>query len=349
MKALLRIARSTRILLHASFLYGTFAILTAIFVFADRRFASTEVVPHIDYLFPRLAKDWLGKFSVVRVGMIAINMPEFDTKKNEFILNALVWFEFNPLHVSQDTIGNFSFEEGDILYRSEPQVVVKNDLLLVQYQIKVRFSSALAYHYFPFDDHSIFLILTNRSVSTDEVVFTSDSSALTFAKTFSLPGWRMNGYQVAFGQLSANTGQRRGAAMSVPAIRFGFDFDKMGLIWVITLILPLMIIFYLAMVVLLFARAGGDTGPVLMLSTIAVLLSYRFVIQTVQPSVGYLTVIDYLYLFDIIAALFAFLINAWARDAQTDSKLLHIMKGYAPPIMCLALLAIVSYALFFHF
>ena len=78
---------------------------------------------------------------------------------------------FDPSCVSLDTINKFSFKKGEVLSGSEPSLRVDGKNLRASYKIKVRFSSLLNYSLFPFDDHIVRIILENKYLSTNDVIY----------------------------------------------------------------------------------------------------------------------------------------------------------------------------------
>lgn len=58
----------------------------------------------------------------VKVGMHITDFLRFDTVRNDFMINAFIWFEFDPQQVKLETVEKFYFTKGDIVHKSDAMI-----------------------------------------------------------------------------------------------------------------------------------------------------------------------------------------------------------------------------------
>ncbi|MFC1841878.1 hypothetical protein ACFLYA_02290 [Candidatus Dependentiae bacterium] len=269
-------------------------VISVIFVIAFlakpiTTFISTDPEPQIEPISRKMGHVGYK----VEAGMHIENFHAFDLTKNNFVLNAIVWFKFNPAVLSLDTIEKFSFEKGDILSKSKPITKLVENKVLAQYRIKFKFTTNLDYRLFPFDNHRIFITLTNKSVSPKEMVFEASESGLTLSKNMLIPGWKEKYHKVTTGY-SESLLDRNDPTTKIlhPVIVFALDFMRSGMRQVFVLLIPLLLIFYIAMFSLTLGKDQYARKIAISLGNIASFIGYRFVVERVSPQVGYLMFID---------------------------------------------------------
>src|SRR5690606_11872065 len=123
------------------FLYVVSSVMTLLIIrlflsLKKKQFISTDQKPELLQFFPFEHSQSTGVVEVA-TGLHIKSFPEFELVKNIIIMDALIWFEFNPSLIHLETIKAFSFERSKILYKSEPEIKFKNNLLLVIYHIQV--------------------------------------------------------------------------------------------------------------------------------------------------------------------------------------------------------------------
>jgi hypothetical protein len=239
--------------------------------------------------------------------MIITNMPFIDVQGNDFTMSAIVWFEFDPKKVSLDTISNFSFENGDIKEMSAPSMRLVGDQMFVQYYIRVTFATPLDYRLFPIDDHKVSLLLINKSVSPDELVYKVRKSQFIFGPQIMAPGWSCVGRDVAYGYVQKHIDVLRENIH--PSVVYAFDFKQEGVGLLLVVFLPLLFMFFVAMLSLSLQDYRDNTSITMPLGNVAALITFRFVLQSLLPRVGYLTFADYIYSYVLFVAFFALLVN----------------------------------------
>ncbi|HBS48164.1 TPA: hypothetical protein DEO28_03710 [Candidatus Dependentiae bacterium] len=296
------------IIIALCFVVGLFTIPFYVFNSSDEK-------PDLIYCVPQKGLELGSNIADVKTGLFINGFSEFDVNKNKFTFDGLVWFQFDPSRISFDTIDKFSFEGGVLVYKSPPETSLVNDELLVKYKIIVQFSSMLGYRDFPFDDHSIYITLINDSILPSEAMYLSMNSDLDVVKDIQLQGWGVLKTNVEHGYSEAvldDTDLHKN--ISYPKVVFRIDVSSQGIRKVLIIVIPLLILFFLALFSLSIDTDIKDNmGTIVGLTTgsLTGLFAYRFVIESLSPSVVYFTITDYLYTFVLICTFLVFIYSMY--------------------------------------
>lgn len=256
-------------------------------------FRISEKKPDIIHITPDVYKNFGGFSNVVTVGLFIDRFITFDVVNHNFVFTGSVWFRFTPGAISLDTLGKFTFEQAEILYISPPDTQLIDEQLLVLYNIKVKFSSLLDYESFPFDDHQIYINMLHPFLSPEEIIFSSSEREFMITSDVSTFGWaRVNravdtGYTKAvIDPFDKNTNR------DYPTALFYIDYERYGSRFMLTIFLPLLFIFYLA----LFSFSLDESSAIRITSgSVTAILAYRFVIDRLSPEVGYFMISDLIF------------------------------------------------------
>lgn len=282
------------------------SIIIGFFLYARLQvFAPRDKKPTIFPLTPERLIEFGGYQGTVDVGLYIQKFEKADFIKNDFIFSGIIWFEFNPDVISLNTLEKFSFEGGEILSISPPDMKIKRDKLLVRYNIRVHFSSPLAYSDFPLEDHTIYLTLAHQFVSPSEIIFYA--SRPNFVINAQIAGWTQWGHRVenGYGKAILDTSDQE-RTVYYPISLFSVDYSRSAIRYVLTILSPLILMFFL--IVFSFSvdsfsslslSAGGITG----------ILAYRFVIESLSPETANFMISDYLFLLFLIGGFFVFFVD----------------------------------------
>jgi len=304
-------------------------------------FRVREKQPAIIRISPKELAEFGGFLNTIRVGLYIDKFLEFDFVNNSFIFSGIVWFQFNPGIISLDTLEKFNFEWATIRYRSKPNVQLVDDKTLVSYNIRLEFISILDYTYFPFDDHRLYLVLTNKFVSPREVIFESFQRSFIVRPEAATFGWKQinHGIKTGYAEAQLDPHDER-KTLFYPIAVFSIDYARYGTRYLLSILLPLLLIFYLVMFSFSLARKPGlglATGG------ITAMLGYRFVIERLSPSVGYFMISDYIFFFLLIISCLIFFINA------IDHYLLPLTLNKKRSIVIMLHLLVISSCGYFFF
>ncbi|MFA6066502.1 MAG: hypothetical protein WC707_04975 [Candidatus Babeliaceae bacterium] len=285
-------------------------------------FTSTDPTPAISRLTPKILEGFAGNPSVVRTGIFISDFLTFDPVKNDFIFKGIVWFELDPAIISIDMLKKFTFERAEILERSEPYTRIINDKLFVRYDVKVRFKTQLQYSYFPFDDHRIFLQLVHGVVSPDEMIFESSSADFIVHFSTAALGWTAIDRHVVTGFIESDVDPYDPKKnVYHPSVLFSIDYQRNGIRYALTILLPLLLIFFVSLFIFSIDAFKYSTVAVsLAAGSVTALLAYRFVIENFSPAVGYFMLSDYIFFLFLFASSFVFFFSIILV------KLTHLLK-----------------------
>lgn len=263
-----------------------------------------DEAPHIIKITPKEFKELNGFPSFISTGIHINKFEKFDTIKNEFLIDGILWFKLVPGTISLQTLELFSFDRGEIIKKSPPDIHLENDQIVIRYGIKIKFSTNLNYINFPIDNHRIYLTLSHEFVSPREIQFVTSEHFISL-DTKALPtGWSLldqnatSGYEEALFEETTSNNKKK-----YPAVLFSFDFERYGFRHLLTILLPLLLSFYIGLFSLSSSRGGIRIGIV----SITAIVSYRFVIDRFSPNVGYFMISDYLFFLFLFAALIPFI------------------------------------------
>ena len=260
-------------------------------------FNSLEPSPQIFSVTPKKLRGWGGSAIKVLSGLHITNFPEFEVPKNRFTFGGIIWFEFDPALISLETVEKFSFEKGEILKKVISDTKVIEGRFFVQYDITVKFASNLSYEFFPLDDHRVFLALTNKFVSPSELIYQSYISGFTISKNIFIAGWKIVGRNVVTGYSEAYLDEQdKRKVVFNPKIVYSIDFERSGVQQVFLIFLPLFLMLFVGIFSFTFdATKTPQAVMPLSLTSVAAILSYRFVIQRMSPEVGYFLLSDHIF------------------------------------------------------
>lgn len=305
------------------------------------QFFSTDPRPTFKILTPDFVREFLGSSigSKVEVGMRIENFHKFNLREGHFVVEAIVWFKFNPSIISLETIGMFSFEKGTIKKKSKPNTKLINGLMLARYNVLLEFSTKLDHSLFPFNDNRIFITLVNQSVSPGEIIFESYESDFSLSGNMPIPGWEQVNHGVATGYTEALLNRHDPTTKIFhPLAVFFIDFSRMSLRKAFILLLPLFVVMYILFISLTFSFSYYKMRLTLSTANIAALLGYRFVIERVTPKVGYFMLTDHIFNLFLAMAFFVFLLNMVLREKGTA-----MVRGIALIILHITLLSAIFY------
>jgi len=269
---------------------------------------------------PQVIGQWGHEPMRIKTGFLIHEFIAFDTVGNNFLVNAVISFEFDPKKISLDTLGKFEFTKGDVLQKSDPVVKKLSDTLtFAQYYVRIQFSSMFDYARFPMDDHKLSLNFTNRAVAADLVLFDVAPANFVVPKYVHIDGWDIVSQVSASGYTEFVS--LEGESIQHPKILFSLGIKKIQSRKLLLIFIPLLIFFYLGMFQLAIRNYLADLNTM-----IAVLTAFMFMaiaVQAISPKVDYFMMIDYFmmllllvfFLMYIVMFLGTWLQQIWSQDA----------------------------------
>ncbi len=306
--------------------FATVAIFSYISIISFRPF---ERPAPLKSLTPQKIAEWGVMPPRVSIGLDILDFPVIDFVNNQFVFDGIIWFEFDPALLALDTVGKFSFEKGEILQKSEPNTQLVDSKLFARYDIRVRFTSDLEYDMFPFDDHTIFITVVNRTISPVEMVFRSYSSFFKLSSSIAITGWDIKTTAVRTGYSESHLDTYdTSKVISHPKAVFSIGFRRGAIRNSLIILLPMLLIFFLALFSLSFDPEKQMT-IIMSLATLGVtsLLAYRFVIENMTPRVGYFVFSDQIFILILAATLIIFMFDIGEVSTGRLTRFLVISRG----------------------
>lgn len=278
----------------------------------------------------------------IQTGLSVTDFLKFDAIKNEYQVNGIIWFTFNPQQVPPDLIEKFSFTKGELVKKSDP-VITKNadGSTTALYYIRVQFTTIPNYKRFPLDDHYLFLNVTNTALGSRNAVFVVPDDGFTLAENIYIPGWQLVEHTARAG--FAHVMNAPGSTIMQPKASFAIGLSKQDYRQLLLIILPLLLIFYFG----IFAFSIKDTvlAITLVLASVSGLMAYSFVMQTLSPQVGYLMLSDYMFLLFLGTIFVVFFVTALDATPEhiLSKKAVMRIKGFTIIALYIALIVLWYY------
>jgi hypothetical protein len=307
------------------------ALITAFILFAGAYYRMKHLdindpIPALQSIKPTEAQQ-----APIVTGLLIRNFLDFDVLKNNFVTDAYVWFEFDEKQVKLQDIDDFSFSKATIDYKSKPYITKNNHLTTAGYNIRLKFPSNLNHRHFPIDNHRLYLILTNFSLSAHQVLFEASPNTFQVSPSLYTAGWKHTDHAVTNGvwhaQLDKSTDTKQ---LNLPRTIFSIDFTNNSFKRFILITLPLFFILFLSLFTLsldtLSHQATMVSIPAVMLTA---LISYNFVIDSISPKVTYFTLSDMLFNLFLILNFMIFLVNTLLPHLLAKYRGLFVLIVYS--------------------
>jgi hypothetical protein len=272
---------------------------------------TTDDIPQLKALTTETLKQ-LGPFAVhVKTGLFIKDFPVFNVEKNNFTIDSIVWFEFNGDEITQEILEQFTIDNAKIISRSSPDIKkMANGLILAKYNILFELTTDLGFHYFPLDNHRLPIVISHDFRTPKEMIFSVDASSFQLQPHVIPTGWSLRDLNVNAGYLSIQLDQQDATKKTEnPKALFTINFNKNSMRKALIIFIPLFSAAFLSLLSFVVNMANISSIFNLTASALTALLTYRFVIEQLMPSVGYFTLADSIYLFLLFFAFIIFSIQ----------------------------------------
>lgn len=263
-------------------------------------FFPLEPAPLLFDITPKQLRMWNAEPVEVKVGMQVINFSNFNLVNNEFVIDIILWFEFDPSIISLDSIGKFSFDKGEIKKKSDPKTKIIDGRFFAEYEVRFSFSSNVTHQFFPLDDHRLYITLINNAAPPSELVYDASPSGFTISDSIFIRGWDIVNKGVNSGYeewiLDKHDSRR---IVRHPKVTFSIDVKRSGYRFIFLIFMPIFLLFFIGLFSFSFNPEDKNSrGNIMNLASgsLASLLAYRFVINNMAPSgVGYFMLSDHIF------------------------------------------------------
>lgn len=314
-----------------------YSISFVIFTILIYRTASVFTVydPAPGFVGPDKAELAISGKHTISLGLYIRDFVGFDLIKNEITFDGIISASFNAHDSSLADVGKFSFEKGEIIRQSDPYTTVVNNITYAFWDIRVRLTADFNYRGYPIDNHRVYIVVTNYALAPFVSEFIVEPNNFELAPHIELAAWDIINKDSITGYMCEplRFGPEK-TAVCFPRAVFTLDCKRHDLNHLLSILLPLLLIFFVTLVSFSFnVQEFFEAHLVIAIGAITALLAYRFVIQAMSPDVGYFMLSDYLFLLFLLAVFAAFFINTTIQGMSLGIKKILVIALHALVIM----------------
>lgn len=234
------------------------------------------------------------------MGLYIDEFFSFDILKNSFGLAGSVWYSWqtDKPYDHPELLERLDIVQGTITERGTPDYIQSGDLTVMRIPIRLTFHAPINYVRFPLTDHRICLLMRNLYLDARKININAPQDSITLAHQPT--SWSLEKITTISGCARYVLDNASDITMHYPYIMILFNFSRHALRYIITLFLPLLVVFYVA---LLSLSLANSTGLSVAISACTGLAGYRFGMEGFVPQVGYFTSSDYLFFLILLAIL----------------------------------------------
>ena len=275
----------------------------------------------------------LGDIRTPRAGEILVgaylnDIHQIDLVTHSYPGDIYIWFRWtDPVLEPMETFEFMNFFDPEahiqsILY-DEPQKMPDGSLYnILRHQ--GAFASAMPLTRYPFDTQEVKFIIEDAEHGSEEVNYIADPDGFRVNPNISLPGYRIGEpemrifakpYDTIFGDL---TNPETGAYSRVEMV---LPISRPWQTGIIKLILPVVIVLLCAGLALAIQPDHSDARIGLVITALLTLVALQITTGSSLPEVGYLMVIDQIYILcylAILLVLFRVVRGTWRTEANDD-------------------------------
>jgi hypothetical protein len=276
--------------------------------FALLYFKTTDTIPKIQPINTETIKK-LGAFTAkVKTGFLLKQFPSFNLTGNLFMIDAIIWFEFNSDEIMIDTIEKFSFDQGSIKFKTPPDIKIIDNKILAKYNVLFELKTDLQFHKFPFEDHRLPIIVSNNFVTPEEMYYVVDGSSFQLLPDIFPANWKVVDTNVDAGYINLPLDKQDATKKTAnPKALFIINFAKNSIKQIMVIFIPLFSAACFSLLSFITKITNTVGRFTLAVSGVTALLGYRFVIEQIMPKVGYFTTTDEIYIFLLLFSFICFL------------------------------------------
>ena len=167
----------------------------------------------------------------------------------------------------------------------------------MEYKVRLSFSNIFDHLYFPINDHQISIVLVHEKLNAHEMIYDVSGPAMQLDENVKAEDMNVIGGQAKAGyREKINIAENNEKNIPYPGVIYTIFLKKNGLKNIRLIIIPLVLIFWISTIVCLLAALLPDqnytsTG----ITTLTLIMAYRYVIMQISPKVSYNTLTENVY------------------------------------------------------
>ena len=280
-----------------------------------------------------------GEPAVVRVGFLINDIQDLDLARHRYQIDFYIWYQWSdPSFNPTDSIEFMNDAERWATMRSsntEEPVQLEDGSYYYREHIMSMFKTNMPLEDYPFDELDLRIILEDKDLGSDGVVFALDDPAVQTSADLSVPGYVI-GTPIAtvtdweYPALGArNTGSSLSSRVTVEV-----PMQRPWLPSAVKTFVPLLVIVMCAAMVFLIRPEHIDARFGLGISALLTLVALKWITDGEMPLMDYLGFVDSLYLLAflfIAAGLAETTYTTWKRGQAVDDAILirHDRRTFA--------------------
>lgn len=268
----------------------------------------------------------MAKPQPVQTGIYLVNLYGLNMEEHSFYADFYIWFKWrgdiDPTNIEfvnaieKWSMNNATFDE-------DSTRVLADGTKYRIFRIEARFFHAFSLNRFPLDRHALDIQIENPEYPIEQLVYLPDSNAASVRKSLSLVGWENEGcaIQSRIHDYGSNFGNPEENAQRFSNLAFTITLARPLSYFLFKMLLPIFVVMLVSIGALLAHPEHIDTRSSL---PIGGLLTAVFLQQTYSgalPDVGYMVLMDKIYLlcYALISMILLQIIRAGdAKDQSTD-------------------------------
>jgi hypothetical protein len=260
----------------------------------------------------------------VETGIYIQDFVDFDIVKGTFLVDLSLWFRFDPKQISLEAIDQFTFDRAEIKSKSSPAIKIEGSKLFVSHTMRILFELPLNYRTFPLDDHRLSFSLSYETLTPDKIILIPGEKSIVVHPEVDIKGWKIVHTTTTTGYYQTDFAIKESQHQEThPRAIFTFTFGRTSSRHLVSIFLPLLLIFFIALFSFTFSVRDQEAEQMNLIdisaASILGIVAYRFVIEELSPAVGYFMLSDYMFMFFLIITTVIFAMNSYA-DVLTGKQ-----------------------------
>lgn len=256
---------------------------------------------------------------VVKVGMYILNLGNFNLNTGSYTVDFYLSMKSDK-PFPEGVPGNFEFMNG----RAASMDKIVDEPMEKFYRIQANLSQNIDFKRYPFDRHSLGIVLEDKTNTTSAVRYEMDDSQSGIDPSVIVVGWQLKGWKG-----STDEHFYEPYAEKYSRLSFNVDISRVMLTSFIKSLLPVFFMVFVGILSLLFTADKVQLRLSLNISTLLGAVMFHLNLTSSIPPVGYLTfadkfmIITYL---SLIAILFSGVLLMRHSDMKDSAKADKIYK-----------------------
>lgn len=238
----------------------------------------------------------------VLAGVYVVNIPTVNPPKNSFDADFYLWLRWRgetidpPEGIQVTNVFERWALETEAVY-DQPQIQPDGSKLwIVHYH--GNFSAPLSLKRYPFDRQTLRLVIEDEVLKAEQITFKPDDNPLRLSPDITLPGYAIGQPRISFGEFTYDVGpvERVAQDWTFPRITVEIPLTAPVASGVVKIFLPILIVLAAAAAALVVPPAHVDSKIALPITSLLALVAMHWGVSSSLPDVGYLLMIDVLYI-----------------------------------------------------